>query len=228
MVFTYAVLTAVGTWTPELNFLQYAAVDSQPVASLPKDLRVRVSVQWREPHNENAFLPEEPAFLLRLRLLKQVDPDAKLHATDDFVEVARSVGAPVRLASTNGSGTYEASFDVVLPADGVYALRVEGGLAAAGQVQALKRGLEIRPRIVVELLDTAQAAKGTVRFETYAPTGGGVGIPGDSPAALTIGQSSAAEPTKALSVTGTGPGVALSGKPDLLTTGGGFGTGGRE
>ena len=226
MEFTGSSTIPAKRWTPELNFFQYAAADGTTVASLPKDLRVRVSVQWREPHNENAFLPVEPAFLLRLRLLKQVDPDAKSHATDDFVEVARSLGTPIRLASTNGSGTYEASFDVVLPADGVYALRVEGGLAAAGPVRALKRGLEIRPRIFVELLDTAQASKGTVRFETYAPTGGGVGIPGDSPAALTIGQSSAAEPTKVLSVTGTGPGVALSGKPDLLTTGEGFGLSG--
>ena len=223
MEFTGSTAIPAKRWTPELNFFQYAAADGKTLASLPKDLRVRVSVQWREPHNENAFLPVEPAFLLRLRLLKQVDPDAKLHASDDFVEVARSVGAPIRLTSTNGSGTYEASFDVVLPADGVYALRVEGGLTAAGPVRALKRGLEIRPRIFVELLDTAQAAKGTVRFETYAPTGGGVGIPGDSPAALTIGQASAAERTKALSVTGTGPGVALSGKPDLLTTSEGFG-----
>ena len=79
--------------------------------------------------------------------------------------------------------------------------------------------MEIRPRVVVEIIDPMRAAKGTVRFETYAPLGGGVGIPGDASAALTIGQAAASTPMIAASVTGTGPGVALSGKPDLLTVG---------
>jgi len=205
-------------WSPELNFLNYTAAESAVQPTLPKNLKVRVSVQWREPHSEVAFLPVEPAFPLRLRLLRQVDPDAKAYATDDLVEVARSVGAPVRLASTVGSGTYEASFDVALPADGVYALRIEGGLAVQSQVKALKQGIEIRPRVMVEILDTALAAQGTVRFDTYAPAGAGVGIPGDAAAAVTIGQAG--------SVTGSGPGVAISGKPDLLVVGEGQGLSG--
>ena len=219
MEFTGSPAIPAKRWTPELNFLNYTAADGKTQAALPKDLKVRVSVQWREPHNEDAFLVSEPAFNIRLRLLRQVDADAKTYPSDELIEVARSVGAPVRLASSNGSGTYEASFDVVVPADGGYALRVEGGLASLGQVKALRQGLEIRPRILVEILDTAQAAKSIVRFDTYAPLGGGIGIPGDSPAVLTIGQSMGTEPTKAISVTGTGPGVALSGKPDLLVPG---------
>ena len=218
MEFTDSTVIPAKRWTPELNFFNYTPTDGRAQAELPKDLKIRVSVQWREPHNENAFLAVEPAFPLRLRLLRQVDPGAASHATDDLVEVARSVGAPVRLTSTLGSGTYEASFDLTLPAEGVYALRVEGGLAMATQVQALRRGLEIRPRILVEVLDTAQAAKGTVRFDTYSPVGVGVGIPGDSAAAITIGYPG--------SVTGTGPGVAFSGKPDVLTSGEGFGLSG--
>ena len=214
MEFTRSNAIPAKRWTPELNFFNYTATDGKARAALPKDLKIRVSLQWREPHNENAFLPVEPAFPFRLRLLRQVDSDAKVHATDDFVEVARSVGDPVRLTSTPGSGTYEASFDVVLPADGVYALRVEGGLAAPTQIKAIQQGLEIRPRIMVEILDTAQAGKGSVRFETYAPAGVGVGIPGDSTAALTIGQAG--------SVTGSGPGIAISGKPDLLAPNAGY------
>ncbi len=219
MEFTDAATAPARRWTPELNFFNYTSLEGKLQAALPKDLKVRVSVQWREPHNENAFLPVEPVFPIRLRLLKQVDPEGKMFATDDLVEVARTVGTPVRLASTNSSGTYEASFDVVLPSEGVYALRVEGGLAAPAQLRAIQQGLEIRPRIMVEIIDTAQAAKGTVRFDTYAPPGAGVGIPGDAAAVLTIGQSRAGEPQKPTSVTGTGPGVALSGKPDLLIRG---------
>ena len=217
MEFTPSTAIPAKRWTPELNFLNYTPADGAAMAALPKDLKVRVSVQWREPHSELA-LSVEPAFPIRLRLLKQVDPDATTFATDDFVEVARSVGAPVRLASTNGSGTYEASFDVVLPVDGVYALRIEGGQAAPSPIRALKQGVEIRPRVVVEILDTAQAAKGTVRFDTYGPAGVGVGIPGDAAAALTIGQAN--------SVTGSGPGVAISSKPDLLVFGEGQGLSG--
>ena len=223
MEFTPSTAIPAKRWTPELNFFNYAAGDAKAQSALPKGLKLRVSLQWREPHNENAFLPSEPAFPFRLRLLRQVDPDAKTYATDDFTEVARSFGDPVRLASNNSSGTYEASFDVALPADGVYALRVEGGLAVPTQVKALKQGIEIRPRIFVEIIDTVQAAAGTVRFDTYAPEGGGVGVPGDAKAAYTIGQSSA---DQAISVTGTGPGVAISSKPDLLTPGEGFGLSG--
>jgi hypothetical protein len=209
MEFTPPAKVPAKRWTNELNFLNYTPEGGTPAAAIPAGTQVLVSMQWREPHPQDAILTTEPLLPIKLRLLRQVDPEGKVHSTDDFTEVVRSVNAPARLFITEGGGVYEASFAVTIPAEGVYALRVEGtpvklkfGLSEA------HIGLETRPRLSVEMLDPAQAAKGYVGFESYTNPNAGVGISADSPAAFATG-------AKGESLNGAGPSVLLKVKPEL-------------
>jgi len=197
-------------WTNELNFLQYVPADGTPTPVIPAATKILVSIQWREPHPPDAFLKTEPLLPIKLKLLRQVDPEGKVHSSDDFTEVVQSVNAPARLFYSEGSGAYEATFSVTLPAEGVYALRIEGlpGKLKFGLSDA-HIGLETRPRLSVEMLDPTQAAKGNVGFEGYTNNNAGVGISGDSPAAFAMG-------AKGESLSGAGPSVLLKVKPELL------------
>ena len=201
-----------GFWTKELNFLRYAPHGAAGTSTLPAGLKVRISAQWREPHDPNGYPPDGAIFPMRLRVLKQADPTGKTHATDDLVEVARAQGDPTRLARTRGSQTFAQFVDVTLPADGVYALWVEGSPQFANLALGLTRNLEPRIRLFVELLDAGERAKGKVTFGSYSDDAGGVGVPGDSVAVLTVGTADAKGPT---SLTGLGPGVTLGAKPDV-------------
>ncbi len=205
-------------WTPELNFLAFAGPDGQTTTALPAGAKLRLTVQWREPHDPEGFLPREPVFPLALRLLRQVDPTGKTAASDEFVEVGRSTNAPVRLMKTPGSGAYEQTLEVTLPADGVYALRVEGRPSFESVLTDQQQRAEIYPRLVVEPADGATAAKGRPTLATFRTNAAGVGQPGDAPGAVTIGiRGPDGRPTGML--TGAGPGVQLRTKPDLLASG---------
>jgi len=204
----------VGNWTRELNFLGFKPSDGGTgVAPLPAGYKIRVTVQWREPHDPDGVVPLDSAFPLKLRLLKQLDPDGKTVASDEFFEVARSLGAPVRLLRTAGSGAYEQTLEATIPSDGIYAVRVEGRTKYEYNLPILQPKLEIYPRVVVEPTDPASAAKGRPVFRTYITEKAGVGTPGDSPAAVTVGVANNG------SQLGAGPGVALRVKPDLFAPG---------
>ena len=208
-----------GRWTRELNFLRYVPTDGMSGGVIPAGAKLRFTVQWREPHPAGQLLPAEPVFPLTLRLLRQVDPLAQDVASDELFEVARSTTPPVRLMKTDGSGVYERTVDVTIPADGVYALRIDGGAATSPLVPALETGFELYPRVVIDAADAPTASAGRVGFDTFTPRAVGVGIPGDSSAALTVGVGRPPAYTEAESLTGAGPGVALAAKPDLLTAG---------
>ena len=202
-----------GQWNRELNFLGFAGADGKVAAVLPAGLKVRATIQWREPHDPDAGLAPEPVFPLDLRMLRQLDPEGKALATDEFAEVGLSGGQPVRLLKTLASGAFEQTLEVTIPAEGVYALRVEGRPAAAATFGSPQR-VEVYPRVVIEPADPVSAAKGRPVFRTYTGNAIGVGVPGDSPAAVTVGVEGGA-----VTLTGTGPGVALGTKPDLLAPG---------
>lgn len=204
-------------WTNELNFLTFAPADGKEPGPLPADYRVKVTIQWREPHDPEAVPPSEPIYPFQLRLLRQLDPEGKVVASDRFYEVARSTANATVLQQSASSAIYEQSVEVTVPA-GSYALRVE---ARPQQAYLLARQMtsEINPRIVVAPADAASAALGTVRFDPFAPRAIGVGIPGDSDMALTIGSGKPPAFAVPLSNTGAGPGVLLKTKPDLLTSG---------
>jgi len=203
-----------GKWTRELNFLGFNPSDGGAgVAPLPAGYKLRLTVQWREPHDPDGFAPTDSVYLLKIRLLKQIDPQATAVASDEFQEIASSLAAPVRLLKTTGSGAFEQTLEVTIPADGIYAVRIDGRTKFAYDLPVLQPKLEIAPRIVVEPSDPASAAKGRPAFRTYLTEKAGVGIPGDAPAAVTIGVANNG------SQTGAGPGVALRVKPDLFAPG---------
>jgi hypothetical protein len=204
-----------GRWTRELAFLGYQTGDGKPTA-LTAGLKVRATVQWREPHRTDVLTPVEPVHDFRLRLFRQLDPTGKAVASDELAEVAVSQGVPVRLTKTAGSGVYEVTLNATLPADGVYALRLEGGTADTGLPSSATLSAELYPRIVVELTDPVQTTKGKVVFTEFAVQRSGVGIPGDSLGAVTVGVGT---DKGATSATGVGPAIPLGVKPDLLTEG---------
>ena len=203
-----------GRWTNELAFLGYAA-GGKP-APLPAGLKLRVTMQWREPHRPEVLMPVEPVHDLKLRLFRQLDPTGKTVASDELAEVAVSLGTPIRLAKTATSGVYEVTLAATLPAEGVYALRVEGGRATTGLPSSALLEAELYPRIALELTEADQSAKGQVVFTDVAVQRSGVGIPGDSLGAVTVGVG---DDKGATSATGVGPAVPLGTKPDLLTDG---------
>jgi len=197
-----------GRWTRELNFLDFTPPGGAAAETLPAGLALRVTLQWREPQDPGRFLPREPAFPFTLRLLRQLDPAGKASATDDFDEVARSACAPVVLSRTAAAVAFEQTLEVTLPAAGVYALRVEAGDGDP----AARRRVEVSPRVVVERIGP-DAAAGSPGFRTFPAGRSGVGIPGDSLAALTVGTADRRTQQ------GTGPGVTLGDKPDLVSAG---------
>lgn len=207
-----------GRWTRELNFLAFTPAGAAAPTEMPAGARVRVTVQWREPLPPDGVPSDNPALVIRPRLLRQLDPAGKTFASDEFADTPAAVGPAIRLLRTPGSAAYEQTFEATLPAAGVYALRVEVRPAAESTLPAQRPRFEVSPRIVVGPADAATTAKGTVTFATYATPSAGVGVPGDSPAALTVGGTP--EPDNPpVGPTGGGPGVALQIKPDLTAPG---------
>jgi hypothetical protein len=207
-----------GRWSRELNFLGFEPAGGKSTATLPSGLKLRFTVQWREPKFEAGVFTREPVYPMTLRLMRQLDPEGKAVASDELAEVARSTGVPVRLLETAGSAVYEQTLEVTVPADGVYALRLEGRSAVGEVLPALRRGAEFHPRVVIQPADQASAGKGRAVFQTYPTVNAGVGVPGDSPAAVTVGILGPNGESVG-TLTGAGPGIALRTKPDLLTTG---------
>lgn len=210
-----AVALPPGAWTRELNFLAVLGPDGRP-SDLAAGTRLRFVIQWREPLPLDPRQPA-PVFAPSLRLLRQLDPAGTRAASDEFSEVARSGGMPVRIQLNPASAVYEQTLEVTVPAAGRYALRVEGRTSAEGGLPVLNRTIEVQPRLFVRNL--AADAPGRVVFATFAPKAAGVGVPGDSPAALTIEFAAGPDGTIPGGLTGAGPGVTLRAKPDLLAPG---------
>ncbi len=119
-------------WTPELNFLAWQPYQGERQAELPDKARLRITLQWREPHDPDYYIRSDdedrylhPLATLRLVLLRQRDPEAKKVPADLFDVVARSQGVPTRLEHLPNSSLYELAIDVTLEQPGRYAIRVE-------------------------------------------------------------------------------------------------------
>src|SRR5262249_27709191 len=131
-------------WTSELNFFGWQkAGEKQPVPDLPADTVVRISVQWREPHDPDYQEPgadvyRRPLATPRRAGLRQLDPEGKKRPADDFEVVAVPGGLPQRLDNDPRAATYEQVVEFKVNPAGRYALRVEGlvptGIRPAGAV----------------------------------------------------------------------------------------------
>src|SRR5207247_4844996 len=102
-----------GRWTSELNFLAWQPHAGKQVADLPAKTVLRLTLQWREPHDPDYYLrPGEedwyrrPLFPLRLTLLRQRDPEGKKVGADAFDIVARSYAVRGRLDFDHAGTVY--------------------------------------------------------------------------------------------------------------------------
>ena len=204
-------------WTRQLNFLAIRNADGKD-ARLPAGSKVRLTVQWREAHDPTAYGGRESIFPLALRVFQQIDPEGKTRASDELQEIARSVGGPYEVQVEPTYGVYEQMVEFTVPAEGRYCVMLEGQEVFDPRLPALRRHIEIRPRLFATFLGNAPAGSRPV-FASYAPREAGVGIPGDAPASITIGATEEPLGTNPTGLTGGGPGVELLVKPTLLADG---------
>jgi hypothetical protein len=208
-----------GRWSRELNFLSVRG-DGKDTLDLAGGSKVRISVQWREPHDPS--VPEVdyrvPVAPLRLQLVKQRDPSGEKYASDEIDLVAESEGLPSRLHIEPNFAVYEHSLELTLPADGRYAVRLEGRPPATVRPPTVPTlpdqevRWELRPRLFIE------AAEGTLRFalSDYTTAEGGVAVPADARSVMAVGAADATGKARPTSASGAGPGSELRTKPDLL------------
>jgi hypothetical protein len=208
-----------GRWSRELNFLSVSA-NGKDGLDLPSGAKVRVSVQWREPHDPS--LSEEdyrvPVVPLRLQIVKQRDPAAEKYGSDEIDLVAESEGLPSRLQIEPAFGVYEHSLDITLPADGRYAVRLEGRLPSsirpfnAATLPAQEVSWELRPRLFVESAD----GKGRFALGDYSSAAGGVAVPADARGVFAVGAAGPDGKVRPFAATGAGAQTELMAKPDLV------------
>jgi hypothetical protein len=198
-----------GNLSRELNFLASLDANGQPNPMLAAGTKIRISIQWREPRDPDTELGGQATFPFTLMLLRQLDPTGSVAANDDFAVVARSTGNPTRIQRSFTAAVFEQTLEIAIPANGHYALRVEGKLESHTLAATNRSTFELHPRIYATYVD--RAAKERLIFASNAPAESGVGIPGDARAAVTVGIAG--------SLRGTGPGILLGRKPDVHVPG---------
>jgi hypothetical protein len=126
-----------GRWTNEVNFLSWRTHQGETKADIPEKTKLRITMQWREPHDPDYYLrPGEPDLYsvplanMRIQLLRQRDPEAKKLPADLFDLVARTTGWPQRLEHLPGGSIYEQVLEVPLAEAGRYAIRIEKQVSA--------------------------------------------------------------------------------------------------
>jgi hypothetical protein len=208
-----------GRWSRELNFL---GTNSNGKESLDfaAGTKVRVSVQWREPHDPT--MPESdyriPVAPLKLQLVKQRDPSGERYASDEIDLIAESEGLPSRLQIEPNFGIYEHTLEITLPADGRYAVRIEGRVPAnirpygTPVLTGQEAQWELRPRVFVEPAD----GRGHVTLADFSSASSGVAVPADARSVLAVGAAGPDGKLRPFVSTGVGPEAELHTKPDLI------------
>ncbi|MEI7685924.1 MAG: hypothetical protein WCL32_12930 [Planctomycetota bacterium] len=146
-----------GRWTRELNFLGWQPFEPNLPRSpeIPEKTRLRLAMQWREPHEPEYFSFGEtdpyrqPLTNVRLVLLRQRDPSGKSLPADSFEVIARSNPFPQRVQHLPGGSVYEHVLDVPIDKKGVYAVRVERQQDHVWQIEGLENEAN-RPEFVLK------------------------------------------------------------------------------
>jgi hypothetical protein len=214
-------------WTRELNFLAWQPLSGPARVDLPKT-RLRVAVQWREPHDptfsgSNVDAYRVPLANLRLVVLRQRDPSGTQLPADDLEVVAQSAGLPQRLDVSPNSAMYEqvVEFDVDPP--GRYALRLEGRVPNSIRpvqeplLPSMQVNWELRPRLFLNVVNAAMREQGTVVFQDFQSEQGSIGVPADARQVLSVGTADLSGKPERFSSRGSVLEQQLRRKPDLLS-----------
>lgn len=199
-------------WSTSLNFLGTRAATGEVATDLTAGAKLRIVVQWREAADPNFPDSDVPAQPLALRLLRQLDPTGTKRSSDELIEDARSLSVPQVIYRTRTFLVFEQMLEFTVQTAGRYALAVESPGAAEALLPSLRRNVEIYPRIAIETVNTA-AGDPKVVFRTFIAPTAGVGTPGDTLGAVTVGTDAPD------SLVGGGTGLTLRGKPDVLGPG---------
>lgn len=241
-------------WTSDLNFLAWQPHKGDETFELPAKTRVRISMQWQEPHDPDYFLRRgeqdfylRPLATLRLTLLRQRDPAAKLVPADAFDVVARSGGLPQRLEYLPSGAVYEITLETTLETAGRYALRVDRQPATlwiadehperktpvleqlrdlnpigirphgAPTLPALVKDWELRPRLFVAAADDASRRAGRVLLGDFFTDVGSIGLPAGGRGLVSVGAVSLKDQARRYSAAGAPPFAPLASRPTLWT-----------
>ncbi len=199
-------------WSRALNFLGSRAATGEVTPELAANTKVRVVVQWREPTDPGFPDSDIPVYPLTLRLLRQIDPAGEKRSSDEMTEEARSASAPSVVYRTRTFIVFEQMLEFTAATAGRYALVLESRMVEEPLIPALRRDVEIYPRIA---LDTVSAAAGAPKavFRSFTAPTAGVGTPGDALGATTVGAAESG------ALVGGGTGLTLRGKPDVFGPG---------
>jgi hypothetical protein len=220
-----------GRWSPSLAFLSWQPAAGPAVGDIPAGTQLRLSVQWREPHDPDFLrhgqdVYRRPLASPRLALLRQLDPTGTTQPADDFQVVAQTAGLPQRLDNQPDSAVYEQTIEFTVAQAGRYALRVEGRVPASIRppehptVPAAEQTWELRLRVFVTTLTGA----GRVVLADFATGEGSVGTPADARQPITIGASDGTGKALPGSARGSAFGAELQAIPAALSPAVGEGT----
>jgi hypothetical protein len=213
-----------GRWSPSLAYLSWRPAAGATSADLPANTRLRLSIQWREPHDPDFARHGQdvygrPLAAPRVLLLRQIDPTGAKQPADDFQVMAQTAGLPQRLDNQPSSAVYEQTVEFTVTQAGRYAVQVEGQVPATIRpadeptVPAAEKTWELRPRLFVETLTGA----GQVVLADFATGEGSVGAPGDARQAITVGTADGAGKPRPGSAPGSAFGMELVATPAVLT-----------
>ena len=201
-----------GNWTPEMNFMGLRTERGTVSPDLPAGARLRLTMQWREQRDPNIPSVDLPTYPLVLRVFRQIDPNGEKRPSDEMVEDARSAGGPYPLVRTPTYVVYEQILEFTVPVNGRYAFLAATAYQPEPPLPALRRDVNIAPRVSIETL-SAKPGEPRAVFRSYTNPKVGVGVPGDSPGVVTVGTAEAG------SLLDGGTGVLLLAKPDVLGPG---------
>ncbi len=212
-------------WSHELNFLAWKPhAAAKPVADLPENTALRLSLQWREAHDPevNALGGDpyrQPLAHLYITVLRQNDPTGKNVSADEMEVVARSVGLPLRIDVRPESAVYEQLLEVTLDRPGRYAVRIEGRPRLSTRpssllsVQGQEKSWELRPRLFVQ---APAATGGRPVWLDYVADRGDVGMPADAYSVVTVGSADGQGGRRGTTSLGPPHDLRLLAKPDIF------------
>ncbi|MEZ6142018.1 MAG: hypothetical protein R3B84_15740 [Zavarzinella sp.] len=209
-------LLANDRWSRELNFLAIDQGMSKQFL-LPAGTKVRISLQWREPHDET-FSEDEyriPILPFQVQLIKQRDPEGKTSASDEIDLVAVTEGLAERLHFEPNFAVYERMLEMTIPEDGHFAVRIVGQLPISFRPVGLptigdnQQNIQVFPRLFVEGMNGKRIILGDFASERSV-----VPVPAESRGVFTVGAVGSDGKPRLRTNLGAGPLAELMIKPD--------------